>query len=208
MTKMQLTPYVKDVVKEYGISDTRTDFNRIRNKFMRELQKIDLWDNANQADDVSRTKSFNLKDLDTIKQRLHNYLQENNKEAIERAEIKRKKEYAEAREKLKQEQNERQQKFDIMKYRQRMHEERCKITDEMKRDIMLEALYNMYFEDVDVEQWYSDIVTMDKFYTDNLRVDYKGQPRRDKTRPERAASKRLENRAQSYCKKKVNENER
>ena len=203
MTKMQLTPYVKDVVKEYGISDTRTDFNRIRNKFMRELQKIDLWDNADQADDVSRTKSFNLKDLDTIKQRLHNYLQENDKEAIERAETKRKKEYAAARDKLRQEQNERQQKFDVIRYQQRMREERCKITGEMERDIMLEALYNMYFEDVDVEQWYSDRVTMDKFYMDNLRAEHKDQPRRDKNRPERAASKRLENRAQSYCKKKA-----
>ena len=203
MTKITLTTYVKDVVKEYGISDTRTDFNRIRNKFMRQLQKADLWDNTTKTNDITKTRSFDPKDLDTIKQRLHTYLQENNKEAIEQAEIKRKKEYAAARDKLRQEQNERQQKFDVMRYRDRMREERCKITDEMKRDIMLEALYNMYFEDVDVEQWYSDRVTMDKFYMDNLRAEHKGQPRRDKNRPERAASKRLENRAQSYCKKKA-----
>ena len=197
MTKITLTTYVKDVVKEYGISDTRTDFNRIRNKFMRQLQKADLWDNTDQANDITKTRSFDPKDLDTIKQRLHTYLQENNKEAIEKTKIRRE----QIAQKKETERLRKNMVEDVMSYRDRMREERCKITGEMKRDIMLEALYNMYFEDVDVEQWYSDRVTMDKFYMDNIRAEHKGQPRRDKNRPERAASKRLENRAQSYCKK-------
>lgn len=188
---------MKDVVKEYGISDTRTDFNRIRNKFMRQLQKADLWDNTDQANDITKTRSFDPKDLDTIKQRLHTYLQENNKEAIEKTKIRRE----QIAQKKETERLRKNMVEDVMSYRDRMREERCKITGEMKRDIMLEALYNMYFEDVDVEQWYSDRVTMDKFYMDNIRAEHKGQPRRDKNRPERAASKRLENRAQSYCKK-------
>lgn len=201
MTKIKLTTYVKDVVKEYGIPDTRT--RNIRTMFVKQLQKANLWDNADQANDITKTKIFDPKDLDTIKQRLYNYLQENNKEAIEKTKIRReqiaqKKEIERLRKNMVE---------DVLSYRDRIREERCKITDEMKRDIMLEALYNMYFEDIDIEQWYSDRVTMDKFYAYNLRADYKGQPRRDKNRPERAASKRLENRALSYC-KKVNENER
>lgn len=202
MTKIKLTTYVKDVVKEYGIPDTRT--RNIRAMFVKHLQKANLWDNADQANDITKTKIFDPKDLDTIKQRLHNYLQENDKEAIEKTKIRReqiaqKKEIERLRKNMVE---------DVLSYRDRMRKERCKITDEMKRDIMLEALYNMYFEDIDIEQWYSDRVTMDKFYAYNLRADYKGQPRRDKNRPERAASKRLENRAQSYCKKKVNTDER
>lgn len=198
MTKIKLTTYVKDVVKEYGIPDTRT--RNIRTMFVKQLQKANLWDNADQANDITKTKIFDPKDLDTIKQRLYNYLQENNKEAIEKTKIRReqiaqKKEIERLRKNMVE---------DVLSYRDRIREERCKITDEMKRDIMLEALYNMYFEDIDIEQWYSDRVTMDKFYAYNLRADYKGQPRRDKNRPERAASKRLENRALSYC-KKVNE---
>lgn len=196
MTKIKLTTYVKDVVEEYGIPDTRT--RNIRTMFVKHLQKANLWDNADQANDIRKSKIFDPKELYTIKQRLHNYLQENNKEAIEKTKI-RKEQIAQKKEIERLRKN---MVEDVMSYRDRMREERCKITDEMKRDIMLEALYNMYFEDVDVEQWYSDRVTMDKFYMDNLRAEHKGQPRRDKNRPERAASKRLENRAQSYCKKK------
>lgn len=197
MTKIKLTTYVKDIVKEYGIPDTRT--RNIRTMFVKHLQKANLWDDADQANDITKTKIFDTKDLETIKQRLHTYLQENNKEAIEKTKIRRE----QIAQKKETERLRKNMVEDVMSYRDRMREERCKITGEMKRDIMLEALYNMYFEDVDVEQWYSDRVTMDKFYMDNLRAEHKGQPRRDKNRPERAASKRLENRAQSYCKKKA-----
>ena len=196
MTKIKLTTYVEGVVKEYDTPDTRV--RNIRTMFVKHLQKTNLWDNADQANDICKSKIFDPKDLDTIKQRLHNYLQENNKEAIEKTKIRRE----QIAQKKEIERLRKNTVEDVMSYRDRMREERCKITDEMKRDIMLEALYNMYFEDVDVEQWYSDRVTMDKFYMDNLRAEHKGQPRRDKNRPERATSKRLENRAQSYCKKK------
>lgn len=197
MTKIKLTTYVKDIVKEYGIPDTRT--RNIRTMFVKHLQKANLWDDADQANDITKTKIFDTKDLETIKQRLHTYLQENNKEAIEKTKIRRE----QIAQKKETERLRKNMVEDVMSYRDRMREERCKITDEMKRDIMLEALYNMYFEDIDVEQWYSDRVTMDKFYMYNLKADYKGQPRRNKNRPERAASKRLENRALSYCKKKA-----
>lgn len=202
MTKIKLTTYVEDVVKEYNAPDTRT--RNIRTMFVKQLQKANLWDNADQANDIRKSKIFDPKDLDTIKQRLHNYLQENSVESIEKAKV-RKEQTAQKKEIERLRKN---MVEDVMSYRDRMREERCKITDEMKRDIMLEALYSMFFEDVDVEQWYSDNVTLDKFYCYNLRADYKGQPRREKNRPERAASKRLENRAQSYCKKKVNTDER
>ena len=87
MTKIKLTTYVKDIVKEYGIPDTRT--RNIRTMFVKHLQKANLWDDADQANDITKTKVFDTKDLETIKQRLHTYLQENNKEAIEKTKIRR-----------------------------------------------------------------------------------------------------------------------
>ena len=89
MTKIKLTTYVEGVVKEYDIPDTRV--RNIRTMFVKHLQKTNLWDNADQANDICKSKIFDPKDLDTIKQRLHNYLQENNKEATKIIKTKRKK---------------------------------------------------------------------------------------------------------------------
>ena len=87
MTKIKLTTYVKDVVEEYGIPDTRT--RNIRTMFVKQLQKANLWDNADQANDICKSKIFDPKELDTIKQRLHDYLQENNKESINKTKIRK-----------------------------------------------------------------------------------------------------------------------
>ena len=61
MTKIKLTTYVKDVVKEYGIPDTRT--RNIRTMFVKQLQKANLWDNADQANDITKTKIFALHNI-------------------------------------------------------------------------------------------------------------------------------------------------
>lgn len=79
---------------------------------------------------------------------------------------------------------------------------RWEISDRMRLDIMIEALFYAQFEDIDIKQWCEDRKLVGQYYAGNYIAQAKGRPLRDKSPKVRAASERLNNRVQSYSRRR------
>lgn len=81
------------------------------------------------------------------------------------------------------------------------YEVRC-ATAEMEKDLMLKAIYNMFYHDIDRDQWNKDLETLNKLERERYRAQFYNQEFRDMTEEERSAKFRIQNPVYNYCMRK------
>lgn len=210
MNKLKLMTYVEDVMKEYDIPDTLKNKKRIRAMFEKRLKKEGLWDSAELVKSSNRrshAKVFVIEELERIKLELHDYLKANNAGAIVKNVLEKDLERKQTAVKLEMAKLRGEQPGNlsiewINKPLPAHQDPRWEISDKMRLDIMIEALFYAQFEDIDTKQWYEDRKLVGQYYAGNYIAQAKGRPIREKNSSERAASERLNNRVQSYCRRK------
>lgn len=158
MNKIKLMTYVEDVMKEYDIPDTLKNKKRIRAMFEKRLKKEGLWDSAELVKSSNRrsnAKVFVIEELERIKLELHDYLKANNAGAIVKNVLEKDLDRKQTAVKLEMAKLRGEQPGNLLIERINKplpaHQDpRWEISDRMRLDIMIEALFNAQFEDIDI----------------------------------------------------------
>lgn len=152
--KIALSTYVEDTMDIFEIPNNKSNFARIRKKFQRELDKMGVWQKAEtKRIGRSKTKLFSENDLLSARLSITNYLLKNGNIDEER--------YKSYKDDFKNPDN-----FSpaIMEKKKEEKEflEMCgiyEVTHQQKINLMIEAIYKVFYEDIDIELWNSDKAT-------------------------------------------------
>ena len=181
--KTTLTQFVEEQIERFSIDDNPKTINKIRIKCTRVLKDLNLWDNAEtKLIGRKQTKVFDSDQLSKLYSEIEPYLikisnidpDDYNDYLIKH------KEYIDNMLNLNYEDNSEEEQYMAPR-----------VTKQEMQDVMIEALYNLYYEPLDIKQWENDKALT--FYTDHNdadNVDYY------------QALKRLNNPLQSYVKPK------
>ena len=192
MTKITLTQYIKDIAQDHNIETTSNHFKRFRRAFTKQLQRNDVWQHAHF--DENNAKSFDVEDLDKVYCEIEDKVQDIIKDYIHECDTK------EFWEMYKEAKSREEDLKEMEKYR-RKYEVRY-ATDEMEKDLMLKAIYSMFFHDIDREQWNKDLETLNKLERERYRAEFYEQEFRDMTVEESSAKFRIQNPVYNYCKRR------
>lgn len=181
-----LTDYVNTQIEKYDIPDTEKNRSKLRIKFTRTLQELGYWDTAEKrVIGRNETRLFTNEQLNNLSTEVEPYLLKQGN--IDTEELK---EYR---------QNFEQYIEDVSNqtnetYQQQLEEEQYeppKVTRKEAMEVMLTALFEKFFEPLDVKKWNQDKATIHfAELVDMTDTDYI------------LASMRLNNPVQSYTKEK------
>lgn len=181
--KTTLTQFVAEQIERFEIDDNPKTINKIRIKCTRVLKELGMWDNAEtKLIGRKKTKVFSEEQLSKLYSVIEPYLIK-----ISNIDLSDYNEYL-------SKYREYMDKMLAGNYEDDIDEEQYtspRVTKEEMRDVMIEALFSLYFDPLDITQWNKDkdlTFQTDPIYADN--VDYY------------QALKRLNNPLQSYTKPK------
>ena len=192
MTKITLTEYIVDIAQDHNIETTSNHFKRLRRAFTKQLQESGLWTSA-ESNDVG-AKVFNVEDLDSIYCVIEDKVLDIINDYIHECDTNEFwKMYNDAKRK--------EEEFKEMENLHRKYEVRY-ATDEMKNNLMLKAIYSVFFHDIDSDQWNQDLQIMNEYDREERRASFYKQEFREMTEEEIEAYNRMNNPVRGYCLRK------
>lgn len=159
--KTTLTQFVQEQIERFSIEETPKTINKIRIKCTRVLKDLHIWDNADtQLIGRKQTKVFDRKQLEILYREIEPYLLNLSNIDLDDYNdyLTKHKEYMD--------------KILEGNYDDYIDEEQYmapRVTKEEMRDVMIEALFNLYYEPLDIKQWEKDKALT--FYTDPIDAD-------------------------------------
>lgn len=181
-----LTQFIEEQCTRFEIPNTEKNQRKLRIKFTRALKKLNIWDNA-ESKLIGRkhTKVFTHQQLYRLYKKVESYLLKQGNIDIEELEEYRQN-LEQYREDINNQTNEsHQQQLEAEQY------EPPKVTRREAMEVMLTALFEKFFEPLDVQTWNQDKATTHfAEVSDITDTDYI------------LASMRLKNPVQSYTKEK------
>ena len=181
-----LTDYVNTQIEKYDIPDTEKNRSKLRIKFTRELKRLRYWDTAEKkVIGRNETRLFSDQQLNDLSIEVEPYLLKQGNVDIEELE-KYRQNFENYVEDIHNQTNEsHQQQLEAEQY------EAPRVTKREAMEVMLTALFEKFFEPLDVQKWNQDKETIHfAELTDMTDTDYV------------LASMRLNNPVQSYTKEK------
>ena len=181
-----LTDYVNTQIEKYDIPDTEKNRSKLRIKFTRELKRLRYWDTAEKkVIGRNETRLFTDEQLNQLSIEVEPYLLKQGNIDIEELEEYRQN-FENYVEDIHNQTNEsHQQQLETEQY------EAPRVTKREAMEVMLTALFEKFFEPLDVQKWNQDKETIHfAELTDMTNTDYI------------LASMRLNNPVQSYTKEK------
>lgn len=181
-----LTDYVNTQIEKYDIPDTEKNRSKLRIKFTRELKRLRYWDTAEKkVIGRNETRLFSDQQLNDLSIEVEPYLLKQGNIDIEELEEYRQN-FENYVEDIHNQTNEsHQQQLEAEQY------EAPRVTKREAMEVMLTALFEKFFEPLDVQKWNQDKETIHfAELTDMTDTDYI------------LASMRLNNPVQSYTKEK------
>lgn len=181
-----LTDYVNTQIEKFDIPDTEKNRNKLRIKFTRTLQELGYWDTAEKrVIGRNETRLFTNEQLNNLSTEVEPYLlKQGNVDTEELKEYRQN--FENYVEEISNQTNE--------SYQQQLEEEQYeppKVTRKEAMEVMLTALFEKFFEPLDVQKWNQDKATIHfAELVDMTDTDYI------------LASMRLNNPVQSYTKEK------
>ena len=177
-----LSEFVDQQMTKFGIEKNEKNYSKLRIKFTRVLKELDLWDQAEtKLIGKKYTKVFSRQQLIALYNEVEPYLLKHSNIDIEKLEAHRR--------------GHAQYMDDLFSGKFDKHYsdpyEAPKVTSQEKMEVMITALFEKFFEPLDIETWNDDKATT--FYLgpeDADNIDYF------------LASERLNNPLQSYTKPK------
>ncbi|MGQ7365882.1 hypothetical protein ACTGWM_09930 [Streptococcus suis] len=159
-----LTEFVEEQLTKFDIPDTEKNHNKLRIKFTRTLKDLGIWDEA-ETKLIGRkhTKVFTHLQLQQLYNKVEPYLLKHSKIDLEELETYRRG-HSEYLEKLHSMSHD-----EFMKYQEEMQYEPPKVTNKEAMQIMLTALFEKFFEPLDLQQWNKDKALT--FFTDDMDAD-------------------------------------
>lgn len=182
----------ENIIKEHNIATSSNHFKRLRRAFTKKLQRDDVWKHAHF--DENNAKTFEVADLDNARTEIEDHIEDIIKDYIHECDTK---EFWAMYEEAKR-------KEDAFKEMEKINRkfEVHSATDEMEKDLMLKAIYSMFFHEIDRDQWNKDLQTLNKLERERYRAQFYNQEFRDMTDEERSAKFRIQNPVYNYCKRK------
>lgn len=181
-----LTEFVEEQLTKFDIPNTEKNHNKLRIKFTRTLKELGIWNEA-ETKLIGRkhTKVFTHFQLQQLYSEVEPYLLKHSKIDLEELETYRRRhsEYLEKLHSISQD--------EFMEYQREMQYEPPKVTNKEAMQVMITALFEKFFEPLDLKQWNNDKALA--FFTDDIdadSIDYF------------LASKRLEDPVSSYVKQR------
>jgi hypothetical protein len=152
--KIALSTYVEDIMDIFEIPNKHSNFARIRKKFQRELDKMGVWEKAEtKRIGRSKTKLFSENDLFLARLSITDYLLKNGNIDEER--------YKAYKDDFHNPDN-----FSTVRMQEKEEEKEflrtCgihEVTHQEKINLMIEAIYKVFYEDINIELWNSDKAT-------------------------------------------------
>lgn len=181
-----LTQFIEKQCTRFEIPNTEKNQRKLRIKFTRVLKKLGIWDNA-ESKLIGRkhTKVFTHEQLQELYRKVESYLLKHSDIDIEELEEYRQNFESYIEEIGNQTNESHQQQLEAEQY------EPPKVTKKEAMEVMLTALFQKFFEPLDVQKWNEDKATIHfAELTDMTDTDYI------------LASMRLNNPVQSYTKEK------
>jgi ElaB/YqjD/DUF883 family membrane-anchored ribosome-binding protein len=181
-----LTDYVNTQIEKYDIPDTEKNRSKLRIKFTRELKRLRYWDTAEKkVIGRNETRLFTDEQLNQLSIEVEPYLLKQGNVNTEELEEYRQN-FENYVEDIHNQTNEsHQQQLEAEQY------EAPRVTKREAMEVMLTALFQKFFEPLDVQKWNQDKETIHfAELTDMTNTDYI------------LASMRLNNPVQSYTKEK------
>jgi hypothetical protein len=181
-----LTDYVNTQIEKFDIQDTEKNRNKLRIKFTRTLQELGYWDTAEKkVIGRNETRLFTDEQLNQLSIKVEPYLLKQGNIDTEELEEYRQN-FEQYIEDVSNQTNETyQQQIEAEQY------EPPKVTKREAMEVMLTALFEKFFEPLDVQKWNQDKATIHfAELSDMTDTDYV------------LASIRLNNPVQSYTKEK------
>ena len=181
-----LTDYVNTQIEKFDIPDTEKNRSKLRIKFTRELKRLGYWDTAEKkVIGRNETRLFSDQQLTDLSIEVEPYLFKQGNVDIEELEEYRQN-FEDYIEEISNQTNEsHQQQLEAEQY------EAPRVTKREAMEVMLTALFEKFFEPLDVQKWNQDKETIHfAELTDMTDTDYI------------LASMRLNNPVQSYTKEK------
>ena len=181
-----LTDYVNTQIEKYDIPDTEKNRSKLRIKFTRELKRLRYWDTAEKkVIGRNETRLFTDEQLNQLSIEVEPYLLKQGNVDIKELEEYRQN-FENYVEDIHNQTNEsHQQQLEAEQY------EAPRVTKREAMEVMLTALFQKFFEPLDVQKWNQDKETIHfAELTDMTNTDYI------------LASMRLNNPVQSYTKEK------
>ena len=181
-----LTDYVNTQIEKYDIPDTEKNRSKLRIKFTRELKRLRYWDTAEKkVIGRNETRLFTDEQLNQLSIEVEPYLLKQGNVDIEELEEYRQN-FENYVEDIHNQTNEsHQQQLEAEQY------EAPRVTKREAMEVMLTALFQKFFEPLDVQKWNQDKETIHfAELTDMTDTDYV------------LASMRLNNPVQSYTREK------
>lgn len=177
-----LTEFVEQQMTKFGIEKNEKNFSKLRIKFTRVLKDLKIWDQAEtKLIGKKHTKVFSRQQLIALYNEVESYLLKHSNIDIEKLEAHRR-EHAQYMDDLLS------GKFD---HHYSDPYEAPKVTSQEKMEVMITALFEKFFEPLDLETWNNDKATTFSFEPEEAdNIDYF------------LASDRLKNPVQSYTKPK------
>lgn len=158
VNKISLSTYVEYIMEEFGIPKNKANFVKVRKKFQRELDKKGLWEKAEtKLDGRTKTKIFSENDLFYARLSIRDYLLKNGNidKAKYYAYLDSIDDYLESRFEEPKEES-REEKENREKYN------RVKATHQEILDLKIDAIFKIFYDDIDIEQWNSDKIYVDE----------------------------------------------
>lgn len=184
--KIALSTYVEDTMDIFEIPNNKSNFARIRKKFQRELDKMGVWKKAKtKRIGRSKTKLFSENDLLSARLSITDYLLKNGNIDEES--------YKAYQDDFKNADN-----FSLVRTQEKEEEKEflrmcgiSEVTHQEKLNLMIEAIFKVFYDEIDIELWNSDKATGSLANFDDPQgiEGFK-------------VMKRLNNPVDSYCKRK------
>lgn len=159
-----LTEFVEEQLTKFDIPNTEKNHNKLRIKFTRTLKDLGIWNEA-ETKLIGRkhTKVFTHQQLQQLYIEVEPYLLKHGNIDIEELEEYRRKhdEYLEELHNMTQD--------DFMKQQVESQYEPPKVTQKEAMQVMITALFEKFFEPLNIEQWNNDKALT--FFTDPMDAD-------------------------------------
>ncbi|HEL1593703.1 hypothetical protein [Streptococcus suis] len=159
-----LTEFVEEQMTKFEIPHTEKNLNKIRIKCTRVLKELDIWQNAKiELRGRNQTKVFTDQELQLLYTKIELYLLKFSDINIEELQAYRRQyeQYLEELHNMTQD--------DYMKQQEEAQYQPPTVTRSEAMEVMITALFEKFFEPIDVKQWNDDKAFA--FFTDNIDAD-------------------------------------
>lgn len=144
-----LTQFIEEQMEKFDIQNNEKNFLKLRQKFQRELKKLNIWEDAEtKLIGRAKTRVFTNEQLNKLYIHVEEYL-------IKISPIDKEK-FESYRNQL-ESNKEAFYNTDWNEFYKDENYYSIKVTTEMKKDFMLEALFLKFFEPINTKQWEDDL---------------------------------------------------